>query len=66
MVGAYHTLTYAQEAPMKPREPLKTKRRVRMEAAEAAAKAAKAKMAVAKKEAKVVAKSVPKKSSKEY
>lgn len=51
---------------MKPREPLKTKRRVRMEAAEAAAKAAKAKMAVAKKEAKVVAKSVPKKSSKEY
>ena len=43
---------------MKPREPLKTKRRVRMEAAEAAA--------APKVEAKVVAKSVPKKSSKEY
>ena len=52
---------------MKPREPLKTKRRVRMEAAEAietaAAKAApKQKMAVAN----IVAKKIPKKSSKEY
>ena len=58
-MGAYHTLTPTQEAPMKPREPLKTKRRVRMEAAEAAVTAAKA-------VAKVETKKIPKKSSKEY
>ena len=32
MEGAYPTLTRTQEAPMKPIDPLKTKRRIRMEA----------------------------------